>query len=136
MNTSSMAKTHGCHHIGLTVSKLEESAKFFTECLGWQEVSRDERYPTIFVSDAAITLALWPSQLLNAQFDKNHVGLHHLAFMVESEDMLDELYETIKQHSSKIELAPEQLADGPGKHMVCYDPSGIRIELIWPGPDK
>jgi len=27
--------TKGTHHIGLTVSKLEESAKFFIEILGW-----------------------------------------------------------------------------------------------------
>lgn len=43
--------TKGVHHIGLTVSKLEESALFFTSLLGWKEVKREIDYPAIFVSD-------------------------------------------------------------------------------------
>lgn len=136
MNTSSNAKTHGCHHIGLTVSKLEESANFFIDCLGWHEVTRDESYPAIFVSDGQIMVTLWQSRLLHTQFDKNHIGLHHVAFKVDSEDTLHQCYEIIKQNRLKIEFSPELLRDGPAKHMICYEPSGIRVELIWPGPDQ
>jgi len=32
-----MSLTTGVHHIGLAVSKLEESAGFFTKLLGWEE---------------------------------------------------------------------------------------------------
>lgn len=46
--------TKGLHHIGLTVSHLEESAEFFTSLLGWKEVRRKEDYPTIVVSDGQI----------------------------------------------------------------------------------
>lgn len=73
---------------------------------------------------------------MNAEFDKNHIGLHHVAFMVETEDTLDDCYEKIKQHCLKIEFKPELLRDGPAKHMICYEPSGVRIELIWPGSDS
>jgi hypothetical protein len=31
------AITQGTHHIGLTVSRLEDSAALFTRLLGWQE---------------------------------------------------------------------------------------------------
>jgi catechol 2,3-dioxygenase-like lactoylglutathione lyase family enzyme len=128
------AKTKGCHHIGLTVSNLEKSAEFFTTCLGWQEVRRDERYPAIFVSDDSVMVTLWKSQLLSpAEFDKNHIGLHHVAFMVGSEETLEECFQKIKAEGLKIEFAPELLRDGPAKHMICYEPSGIRVELIWPG---
>jgi len=41
--------TKGPHHIGLTVSNLEESAKLFTSLLGWKEVRRKEDYPAVFV---------------------------------------------------------------------------------------
>lgn len=136
MSTSSKAKTHGCHHIGLTVGKLDESAKFFIDCLDWQEVRRDENHPAIFVSDGNVMVSLWQSQLLNTQFDKNHIGLHHVAFMVDSEDTLHECYERIKQRKLRIEFSPELLRDGPAKHMICYEPSGIRTELIWPGTDN
>ena len=54
--------TKGSHHIGLTVSNLEESAGFFTTLLGWKEVRRDEEYPAIFVSDGSIMLTLWATK--------------------------------------------------------------------------
>lgn len=47
-----MSVANGLHHIGLTVSKLEESAEFFTKLLGWEEVKRRDDYPAIFVKDA------------------------------------------------------------------------------------
>jgi catechol 2,3-dioxygenase-like lactoylglutathione lyase family enzyme len=55
--------TRGVHHIGLTVSKLGESAAFFTTVLGWKEVRRKQ---------------------------------------------------------------------DPARHMMCFDPSGIWVEFIWP----
>lgn len=128
------AKTMGCHHIGLSVSKLEDSAAFFTETLGWQEVRRDDDYPAIFVSDGHIMLTLWRSKLMQPpMFDKNHIGLHHIALTVASEETLNACYERIKDMHHKIEFRPETLRDGPAKHMICYEPSGIRVELIWPG---
>lgn len=134
MNDNSKALTRGCHHIGLSVNKLEESATFFTDCLGWREVRRDDSYPAIFVSDGNIMVTLWKSKLLNPPvFDKNHIGLHHVAFMVESEAALDECYRNIKAHGLTIEFAPELLRGGPAKHMMFYEPSGNRVEIIWPG---
>ena len=65
MNSNSTAITKGCHHIGLTVSQLEDSAAFFTECLGWHEVRRDNNYPAIFVSYNTIMVTLWQSQHKN-----------------------------------------------------------------------
>jgi catechol 2,3-dioxygenase-like lactoylglutathione lyase family enzyme len=126
--------TRGCHHVGLSVSKLEESARFFTELLGWQEVRRDDDYPAIFVSDGTIMVTLWKSQTdIPAGFDKNNIGLHHVALMVESEDILDDCYHRILDSKLEIEFSPELLRDGPAKHMICNEPSGIRVELIWPG---
>lgn len=76
--------TQGVHHIGLTVSALEESAHFFTTLLGWKEVKRKEDYPAIFVSDGTVMLTLWQAQTTEpVQFDrKSNVGLHHLAIKV------------------------------------------------------
>ena len=127
--------TKGSHHIGLTVSNLEGSAEFFTSLLGWKEVRRNDEYPAIFVSDGTIMLTLWavkehPGNSFNR---KSNVGLHHLALRVNSEETLDMLYEKLSANNVKIEFSPELLRDGPAKHMMCYEPSGIRIELIWPG---
>lgn len=54
--------TKGTHHIGLTVSRLEESAVFFVSQLGWKEVRRNEEYPAIYVSDGCIMLSLWATR--------------------------------------------------------------------------
>lgn len=127
--------TKGAHHIGLTVSRLEESAAFFTNLLGWKEIRRNEDYPAIFVSDQSIMLTLWATkEEPSAPFNrKSNVGLHHLALLVESDDALNKVYERLKAHGVKIEFAPELVREGPAKHMMCYEPSGIRIEFIWPG---
>ena len=127
--------TKGVHHIGLTVDKLEESAAFFTSLLGWNEVKRDNAYPAIFVSDGAVMVTLWQNKVTPATlFDKNqNIGLHHVAFMIGSETDLNDLHDRLVSHNVKIEFAPELLRQGPAKHMMCYEPSGIRVEFIWPG---
>lgn len=125
--------TSRIHHVGLSVSKLEDSAQFFTELLGWQEVKRDMNYPAIFVSDGSIMLTLWSVKSDSSiKFDrKNNVGLHHLALSVESEDILITIYKRLLNAGTLIEFSPEPLQIGPSTHMMCYDPSGIRIEFIW-----
>lgn len=130
-----MPLTQGAHHIGLTVSKLEATAGFFIDTLGWREVRRDPAYPAIFVSDGVTLLTLWAARDPAAAFDKNHqVGLHHAAFMVTSEAALAAVHERVQAAPGvTVEFAPELLRQGPAKHMMCYEPSGIRIEFIWPG---
>lgn len=127
--------TKGSHHIGLTVSNLEKSASFFTSLLGWKEVARNEDYPAIFVSDGNIMVTLWATkEKPPVTFNKNKVvGLHHVAFKVEREDDLDRIHNTLANNNIEIEFAPELLRQGPAKHMMCYEPSGIRVEFIWPG---
>jgi catechol 2,3-dioxygenase-like lactoylglutathione lyase family enzyme len=127
--------TKGIHHVGLTVSKLEESASFFTSLLGWKEVRRKEDYPAIFVSDGQVMLTLWAlkEEPMEA-FNKNkNIGLHHLALTVEDEETLNRLHEHLKENGVEIEFSPELLGPGPAKHMMCYEPSGIRVDFTWPG---
>ena len=123
--------TKGVHHVGLTVAKLEESARFFVDVLGWSEVRRDLNYPAIFVKDDAIMVTLWEAKSDSHQeFDKNNPGLHHLALAVKCFDDLDSIYNSIVEYGLAIEFSPELLRNGPAKHMICYEPSGIRIEFI------
>lgn len=129
------ALTSGTHHVGLTVANLEQSAAFFTELLGWKEVRRNPDYPAIFVSDGHIMLTLWavkeqPEIAFNR---KSNVGLHHLALQVADEATLSLIYKRLVEHQIDIEFAPELLKTGPEKHMMCYEPSGIRLEFIWAG---
>lgn len=127
--------TSGIHHLGLTVARLEESAAFFTSLPGWNEVKRNADYPAIYVSDGTVMLTLWatkeePAEPFNM---KRNVGLHHVAFRVARESDLHVLCEKLKGAGVPIEFSPELLGNGPAKHMMCFEPSGIRVEFIWPG---
>lgn len=130
-----MSVTAGVQHIGLAVSNLEESAKFFTELLGWEEVKRREDYPAIFVKDDALTITLWKTQTEEpVKFDrKMNIGLHHLALRVKSKEALYQLLDVLKANQIEIEFEPTLIKEGPSMHMMCYEPSGIRIEFYYPG---
>lgn len=126
-----MAATKGVHHVGLTVSDLEASARFFTELLGWQEVRRTD-YPAIFVRDELVMLTLWSAQVYpSREFDKDaNIGLHHLALQVDTMSELDALHKKLLDSGVEFEFSPEFLRDGPARHMMCYEPSGMRVEFI------
>lgn len=126
--------TAGVHHVGLSVSRLEETAGFFTRLLGWQEIRRDENYPAIFVSDGVVMVSLWGAAEPAQAFDRRHnIGLHHLALRVASREALEQVHETLANEGLEIEFAPEWLRGGPAMHMMCCEPSGVRVEFIWPG---
>jgi len=125
--------TSGFNHVGLSVTDLESSTRFFTETLGWDLSGRDEEYPATFLTDGEMFLTLWrvTEPATAVKFNrKNNVGLHHLAISVASFDILDELYERVKSVDGVvIEFAPELAYGGPTKHMMIREPSGNRIEF-------
>ncbi|SDW67042.1 VOC family protein [Marinobacter mobilis] len=129
------ALTQGLQHVGLTVTRLEESASFFTQLLGWKEVSRKPDYPAVFVSDGSIMLTLWEAKSDQpAGFDRRtHVGLHHLALRVDDEKTLQEIHDRVADSGLNIEFPPEYVGEGPSRHMMCYEPSGIRVEFFFNG---
>jgi lactoylglutathione lyase len=132
--------TSGFNHVGLAVTDLDSSTRFFTETLGWSLSGRDEEYPATFLTDGEMFLTLWRVTEPEAavKFDrKNNVGLHHLAISVASFEILDELYERVKTVDGVvIEFAPELAYGGPTKHMMIREPSGNRLEFAHNPPRK
>ena len=123
----------GIHHLGLAVSDLAGSRGFFCDLLGWSEVRRVDEYPAIFVSNGSVMFTLWQTEKNAVPFDiKKNVGLHHVALRVDSEEELLAIHQSLATSDSvQIEFAPELLRGGPAKHMMCTEPSGIRVEFIW-----
>ncbi|MGQ9426462.1 VOC family protein [Gilvimarinus sp. F26214L] len=132
-----MPETQGINHLGLAVKDLEATKSFFIEALGWEESGYDESYPRTAVSDGKVRLTLWQvdSALPVEEFHRRkNIGLHHLALEVQSEQQLNRVCERVKLHPGvEIEFPPELVGNGPRKHMMCYEPGGIRIEFIWSG---
>ncbi|NVJ99212.1 MAG: VOC family protein [Alphaproteobacteria bacterium] len=130
------APTLGVNHIGLAVSKLEATASFFVDTLGWEKAGEKPDYPAIFVTDGEAFVTLWqvenPASAMPFDRRKN-VGLHHLAMTVESLEALHSLHEKFQTVDGVIiEFAPEFLGQGPTTHMMIRDPSGLRLEFIVP----
>ena len=124
----------GVDHVGLTVTDLAASEGFFTETLGFSVVRRDEEYPAVFLTNGHVIVTLWratdPEHAV--AFDrKRNVGLHHLAFEMESFAELDRLHGRLAETPGvRIEFAPEPLSGGPARHMMIREPSGNRLEFI------
>lgn len=60
-------------------------------------------------------------------------SLHHLAFKVNSEAEVDELYERIKKTQAQI-VAPPQFYPQHGQHYYALffkDPDGIKLEIVF-----
>ncbi len=128
------AKTHGTHHVGLTVPDLTAAKAFFIDGLGFEEVGGNPAYPAVFVSDGTVMMTLW--QVEDAAnvvaFDRRrNIGLHHLALRVADTEALDALHDELAARGDvTLEFAPEPLGDTPLRHMMCRIPGGIRLEFI------
>lgn len=121
-------------HVGLAVIHLADTQKFFIEQLGFKLVGEDPSYPAAFVRNDDILITLWqvadPANAVSFDRRKN-IGLHHMAFRVDSFQALDDLYARFQNTPAvKIEFSPELLGAGPAKHMMIYEPGGIRLEFI------
>ena len=125
------AMTQGLHHLGLTVPNVQQSAQFFIEGLGFNNVGEKPEYPAIFVSDGTAMLTLWQAEnpQTATEFNrKTNLGLHHFAFKVTD---LDSSYKRlVKRGDVNIEFAPEALGTSSTKHMMIRIPGNIRMELI------
>lgn len=130
----SNAKTHGAHHVGLTVRNVSDARTFFQEALGFEQVGEVPDYPAAFVSDGNIMITLWQAEnpATATAFDRRrNIGLHHLALRVESQDALRALAAELGRRSdTEIEFEPEALGETGIRHMMCRIPGNIRLELI------
>lgn len=131
---ASLPEVTAVDHVGLAVTDLEASQAFFVEGLGYTVRGRDASYPAVFLSNGHGMVTLWGLADPNTAtpFDrKRNVGLHHLALSVTSFDALDALHTRLASMPGvRIEFAPELAYGGPSKHMMVYEPSGNRIELV------
>ena len=61
-----------------------------------------------------------------------HIGLHHLAFKVGSEEELRSAFERVAAWPGVIvEFDPEFSGKGPKVHFMINEPGGTRIEFAW-----
>jgi catechol 2,3-dioxygenase-like lactoylglutathione lyase family enzyme len=139
--------------VGLTVSDIERSIRFYRDLLGMTVVRRREidegyvaqqtGYSGVQLSAASLTAADGSSQSLEIVQYRNHVGdpsdtstnrpgNTHLCFRTAD---ISAGYEALSQKGVRFRSAPVLITSGPnegGKAVYLYDPDDYVIELFEP----
>lgn len=134
MDENNTVLTQGIDHLGLTVSDLDKTIAFFTDCLGWKVVGGKPDYPSKFITDGTSVLTIWQAKSETpTPFDrKNNIGLHHVAFKVLSKEALNSMFEKISVWPDvNVECSPEFSGNGPKIHFFINEPGGNRLEFAF-----
>ncbi len=122
-------------HVGLNVSDLERSKRFYQEVFGFEVTfeSQENRRAFAFLSqDERLVLTLW--QQSAGAFDVATPGLHHLSFQVAD-------IAQVRQAETRVRALGARLyhdgivPHGEGKTsggIFFADPDGIRLEIYAP----
>ncbi len=120
----------GLRHVALRVTDLTKSREFYEGLFGLQVVWQPDA-ENLYLSSGSDNLALhqipageradYPGQ--RGQF------LDHLGFLVETEAIVDQLYEQAARQGIRVVHAPRHHRDGS---YSCYlaDPDGNRVQVL------
>jgi len=132
----------GIHHLGLTVTSAERSARWYESVLGFERVGAyvapggERRKVFLHHPDLAVRLGLTEHRATaDGAFDETRVGLDHLAFGVASEAELRGWEARLAGHGAV--YTPAAPANSvPGAAVVVFrDPDGIQLELFFDPAD-
>lgn len=114
-------------HIVLMVSDVKRAEAFYSAFLG-TPVHRDEESVAYQIGNTKIFLALPYHELPDSSFNKDRLGLNHLALGVRSLRELKQ-YEQLLV-TAKIKHSGVQIDKYGGKKFIWFDdPDGIRLEF-------
>jgi len=122
-------------HIGLNVSDLDRSKKFYQEVFGFTAVgeSREEGRRFVFLGqEDKLVLTLW--QQAEGRFEKGHPGLHHLSFQVSAIQEVQKASQKLKEMNVPLiynGIVPHSEGAQSGG-LYFEDPDGIRLEIYAP----
>jgi glyoxylase I family protein len=120
---------NGLSHLGLRVTNLARTKRFYVEALGCQLVRETDA--GILVNVAGMLVALYETDAGAAPYDRFNpfrVGLDHLALTVENPGILEDLVRDLDAagvRNNGVEEDPET----HDQYISFYDPDGIAWEL-------
>jgi len=123
-------------HVLLKVADVERSKAFYSKLLGFEVVEEDPGHGGVFMTlgEEGHTLDLSPiDDLANAQpLSPNRVGVHHIAFLVDSEEALKKAYFTLQDHGVEVVRTIDHVSQ---KSIYFHDPDGNRLEIYYELPN-
>ncbi len=132
---TSAATRFSTGHVGLNVSDLARSTRFYRDVFGLDlagESSQAGREYAFLAQDGVLLLTLWPQSEGGAATDRP--GLHHLSFRVDSIEQVRAAEERLKALGAVIHhggIVPHGEGTDSGG-LFFEDPDGIRLEIFAP----
>ena len=133
-------------HMGIVVSDMEKSLKFYRDLLGLKVKSLvDEegefldnmlahenvknKVAKLYAKNGNALVELIDSKSYGNKKDRDFftIGASHFAFTV---DNLEKTYDYLVKNGVKFTAPPQQTPDGFAKVTFCEDPDGTLIELV------
>ncbi|MER6476115.1 VOC family protein [Streptomyces filamentosus] len=122
-------------HIGVNVTDLDRSLRFYGEVLGFEVIGSgdaDGRRHAFLGQGGRLVLTLW--QQAEGGYDATRAGLHHLAFEAESIEKVREAEAALKARG--VTFAHEGVVahrEGAASGGIFFhDPDGARLEISVP----
>jgi catechol 2,3-dioxygenase len=123
-------------HVLLRVADIERSKAFYTNVLGFEVVEEDPEHGGVFMTlgEQGHTLDLVPVE--HAETDErpagHRVGVHHIAFQVDSYEALKQAYFSLEDQGIKVVRAIDHVSQ---QSIYFDDPDGNRLEIYYELPN-
>ena len=120
---------NGWSHLGLRVTNLARTKRFYVDTLGWPLVRETDR--AVFVNVSGMLIALLGADShspSNDHFDPFRVGLDHLALTVEDPSKLEDMQRELDAAGVRNNGVEEDPVTHR-KYISFYDPDDIAWEL-------
>jgi len=132
-----MTEIVGIHHLGLTVSDVERSARWYQDVLGFERIGElgdaGAERQKIFLRHAGLEarLGLVEHRTSSRQpFDETRSGLDHLAFAVSSREELERWARRLEELGVRFSPIADSLSIPGAAVIVFRDPDNVQLELF------
>lgn len=117
-------------HVLLKVGDVERSKEFYSQVLGFEVVEEDPEHGGVFMTlgEDGHTLDLSPvdDRETAQRPSPNRLGVHHIAFQVDSYEALKDAYFTLQDLGVEVVRSIDHVSQ---KSIYFHDPDGNRLEI-------
>jgi catechol 2,3-dioxygenase len=122
-------------HVLLRASDVQRSRTFYSTILGLEVVEEDPEHGGIFMAlpGQGHTLDIFQADAASAQRSTpGGVGVHHVAFQVDSDQALTDAYFSLLEHGVKVTRAVDHVSQ---KSIYFHDPDDNLLEIYYELPN-